>query len=207
MKRLRTLAGVLGALMLRASGSSASDTAEHPGGNPRQTSYEEAFVDLYETLGHEYPCFKLKGIDWKAVGEELLPRVRDVATDDEFGRYDATRHFYRRMEEGAMTTLEMREPDGHGRTCPSCRTPGTWPPGAIRCWRRRGSTSSKRRAADRRRARARWPWQARASCGGAGFPSWSLGTRVRGFTRVTRSRLARYLGYRSPWPPVPTCLR
>ncbi|HUT91959.1 MAG TPA: S41 family peptidase [Thermoguttaceae bacterium] len=53
--------------------------------NAEQVSYEQAFVDLYETLGREYPCFELKGIDWKAVGEELLPRVREVATDDEFG--------------------------------------------------------------------------------------------------------------------------
>jgi len=214
MQRLPTVAGVLGSLMLLASGSSASDATEHPGGNPRQTSYEEAFVDVYETLGREYPCFELKGIDWKAVGEELLPRVREIATDEEFGlvclelvarledshaalskgtrelpqvpfarwdagfaclvddrgepavyhvdpggpaesagvkvgmtvvsidgtpaaeaiersmrqlsryvgyssdrylRYDAARHFYRRMEEGAVATLQMQEPDGQAR--------------------------------------------------------------------------------------------
>ncbi len=50
-----------------------------------QVGYEEAFRDLYETLGREYPCFDLKGIDWKAVGEELLPRVRQAETDDQFG--------------------------------------------------------------------------------------------------------------------------
>jgi C-terminal processing protease CtpA/Prc len=48
-------------------------------------SYEEAFVDLYEVLGREYPCFALKGIDWKAVGGELLPRAKEVKTESEFG--------------------------------------------------------------------------------------------------------------------------
>ena len=48
-------------------------------------SYEEAFVDLYEMLGREYPSFDLKGIDWKAVGEELLPRAKQAETDEEFG--------------------------------------------------------------------------------------------------------------------------
>ena len=48
-------------------------------------SYEEALVDLYETLGREYPCFALKGIDWKAVGKELLPRAKQVKTPGEFG--------------------------------------------------------------------------------------------------------------------------
>ncbi len=48
-------------------------------------TYEEAFTDLYATLGREYPCFELKGIDWQAVGAELLPRAAKVASDDEFG--------------------------------------------------------------------------------------------------------------------------
>ncbi|MHC4718564.1 MAG: hypothetical protein ACYS5V_16460, partial [Planctomycetota bacterium] len=47
--------------------------------------YERAFVDLYLALGRQYPCFKLKGIDWRAVGAELLPRARDVKTDEQFG--------------------------------------------------------------------------------------------------------------------------
>jgi len=47
--------------------------------------YETAFGELYETLAVSYPCFELKGIDWDAVGEELLPRAKDVKTDDEFG--------------------------------------------------------------------------------------------------------------------------
>ncbi len=52
----------------------------------RKVSYEAAFRDLYEELGRRYPNFKLKQIDWAAVGEELLPRVKSVKTDDEFGR-------------------------------------------------------------------------------------------------------------------------
>jgi C-terminal processing protease CtpA/Prc len=51
-----------------------------------QVSYSEAFRDLYNTLGKQYPCFALKGIDWEAVGRELLPRVESVKTDEEFGR-------------------------------------------------------------------------------------------------------------------------
>ncbi len=48
-------------------------------------SYAEAFRDLYDTLGHRYPCFALKGIDWAAVGDELLPKVEEVQTDEQFG--------------------------------------------------------------------------------------------------------------------------
>lgn len=48
-------------------------------------SYEEAFRDLYETLGRDYPCFELKGIDWPTVGSEFLPRAGEVKTDKEFG--------------------------------------------------------------------------------------------------------------------------
>ncbi|MBL7152187.1 MAG: hypothetical protein ISS79_00600 [Phycisphaerae bacterium] len=47
--------------------------------------YETAFGELYETLGLSYPCFELKGIDWEVVGEEFLPRAKEVKTDDEFG--------------------------------------------------------------------------------------------------------------------------
>ena len=49
-----------------------------------QVTYEEAFLDLYELLGREYPCFKLKGIDWQAVGKEFAPRAKEVTTDEEF---------------------------------------------------------------------------------------------------------------------------
>ena len=50
-----------------------------------QVTYEEAFRDLYDTIGREYPGFELKGIDWKKVGEEMLPKVKQVKTHDEFG--------------------------------------------------------------------------------------------------------------------------
>ena len=48
-------------------------------------TYTLAFEDLYERLGSSYPCFGLKGIDWSAVGEELLPRAKQVKTNEEFG--------------------------------------------------------------------------------------------------------------------------
>jgi len=48
-------------------------------------SYELAFKDLYETLGKEYPCFELKQIDWASVGKEMLPKVKEVQTDEQFG--------------------------------------------------------------------------------------------------------------------------
>ena len=50
-----------------------------------ETSYAGAFRDLYNHLGRRYPCFELKGIDWPAVGEELLPRSEKVESDREFG--------------------------------------------------------------------------------------------------------------------------
>ncbi len=51
----------------------------------RASSYEEAFRDLHETLGREYAFFELKGIDWAAVGREMLPRASSIKDDDEFG--------------------------------------------------------------------------------------------------------------------------
>jgi len=48
-------------------------------------NYEESLTELYEVLGREYPCFQLKGIDWKAVGKELLPRAKELKSDEEFG--------------------------------------------------------------------------------------------------------------------------
>jgi C-terminal processing protease CtpA/Prc len=47
-------------------------------------TYESSFRDLHEILGKNYPCFDLKGIDWRAVGEELLPRTETVKNDREF---------------------------------------------------------------------------------------------------------------------------
>ncbi|MFC1601098.1 S41 family peptidase [Candidatus Sumerlaeota bacterium] len=56
-----------------------------PASGTASVTYEEAFVDLHQTLGRQYPCFALKNIDWPAVGEELLPRAKRVKTDGEFG--------------------------------------------------------------------------------------------------------------------------
>jgi len=47
--------------------------------------YETAFRELYETLGNAYPCFELKGIDWQAVGEEFLPRTKQIRNDTDLG--------------------------------------------------------------------------------------------------------------------------
>jgi carboxyl-terminal processing protease len=48
-------------------------------------SYEQTFTELFQTLGAAYPFFRLKNIDWPAVGRELLPRSAKVKTDSEFG--------------------------------------------------------------------------------------------------------------------------
>jgi C-terminal processing protease CtpA/Prc len=48
-------------------------------------TYVIAFRDLYERLGSSYPCFSLKGIDWAAVGAEMLPRAKQVKTNKDFG--------------------------------------------------------------------------------------------------------------------------
>ncbi len=86
----------------------------------RQGQYAEAFLDLYQQLGSKYPCFELKGIDWKAVGEELLPRVQDVKTDEQFGLL--------------VMRLVARLEDSHAYVAKATRTPPTppyarWDPG------------------------------------------------------------------------------
>ena len=48
-------------------------------------SYEETFTQLYRTIGADYPYFRLKNIDWGAIGREMLPRAAKVKTDTEFG--------------------------------------------------------------------------------------------------------------------------
>jgi len=50
-----------------------------------KVSYLDAFKDLHSTLGQKYKSFKLKDIDWKAVGDELIPRAAKVKDDREFG--------------------------------------------------------------------------------------------------------------------------
>ncbi len=58
--------------------------ASSPAAAPAKVSYETAFLDLYVRVGLRYPCFKTKGIDWHAVGRELLPRASKVKTDKQF---------------------------------------------------------------------------------------------------------------------------
>jgi C-terminal processing protease CtpA/Prc len=48
-------------------------------------NYEQTFRDLYEYLGRNYPNFALKSIDWKKVGDELLPKTKQVKDDESFG--------------------------------------------------------------------------------------------------------------------------
>jgi C-terminal processing protease CtpA/Prc len=48
-------------------------------------TYSQALRDLHQHIGRVYPCFEMKQIDWKTVGDELLPQVDQVKTDDEFG--------------------------------------------------------------------------------------------------------------------------
>jgi C-terminal processing protease CtpA/Prc/HEAT repeat protein len=48
-------------------------------------TYQEVLRDLHTYLGGAYPAFKIKNIDWKRVGDELLPLAKDVKSDAEFG--------------------------------------------------------------------------------------------------------------------------
>lgn len=54
--------------------------------SPKNRTYQEAASDLHALLQRIYPAFELKGIDWNAVGEELLPRSKTLSSDKEFGR-------------------------------------------------------------------------------------------------------------------------
>ena len=47
--------------------------------------YEDVLRELHTYLGNRYPSFAIKGIDWKKVGDELLPLAKNVKTDAEFG--------------------------------------------------------------------------------------------------------------------------
>jgi C-terminal processing protease CtpA/Prc len=67
-----------------ADAAPAPTTASGPATRPA-IGYAQAFGDLYLHLGRQYPAFRLKGIDWKQVGNELLPRARQVRNDREFG--------------------------------------------------------------------------------------------------------------------------
>lgn len=47
-------------------------------------NYTQTLRDLHATLARDYPNFKLKNIDWEAVGHELLPRASAIQTDAQF---------------------------------------------------------------------------------------------------------------------------
>ncbi len=48
-------------------------------------SFSQSFDELFKHLEHVYPNFKLKGIDWAAVGQELRPRAALARTPRDFG--------------------------------------------------------------------------------------------------------------------------
>ena len=68
---------VLSLVVLFAPASLAQTTRE-------AKNYEASFKDLYDHLGQVYPCFEMKGIDWKKVGDELLPKSNNVQSDADF---------------------------------------------------------------------------------------------------------------------------
>jgi RNA polymerase sigma factor (sigma-70 family) len=59
--------------------------ADSSGDPAPQAGYTAALRELYEHLEQVYPCFSMKGIDWKKVGDELLPRAAQVRTEEQFG--------------------------------------------------------------------------------------------------------------------------
>ena len=71
------------ALTFALAFAAAVAPAQEPGA--ARASNEESFVDLYEVLGREYPCFELKGIDWMAVGKAFLPRAKGLTDERAFG--------------------------------------------------------------------------------------------------------------------------
>jgi RNA polymerase sigma factor (sigma-70 family) len=50
-----------------------------------RAGYASTFRDLHQHLGRVYPNFRLKGIDWGAVGRELEPRAASAETEKQFG--------------------------------------------------------------------------------------------------------------------------
>ncbi len=77
-------AGVLAGRVLDRSGQGVAGAAVIVC-DQQTVSYEQSFADLYRQLGRYYPCFALKEIDWSAVGDRLLPRAKEVQSDEEFG--------------------------------------------------------------------------------------------------------------------------
>jgi Tricorn protease C1 domain/PDZ domain len=48
-------------------------------------TFAPAFQSLHEHIGHLYPGFRAKGIDWAKVGRELEPRAARANTERDFG--------------------------------------------------------------------------------------------------------------------------
>jgi C-terminal processing protease CtpA/Prc len=74
-------------LIILAAAQTGGDTSALDGDRDpaRRAAYAKSLHDLHEHLGAVYPNFKLKGIDWDAVGRELLPRAAKAKSDREFG--------------------------------------------------------------------------------------------------------------------------
>ncbi len=73
----------------------------------RRNGYVKAFRELHEHIGAVYPNFKLKGIDWAAVGRELLPRAAAAETDREFGLL--VEELVARLEDSHAWVVEGKE--------------------------------------------------------------------------------------------------
>lgn len=85
---------------------------------PAGPTYDETFRDLHRVLGERYGAFALKPeIDWRAIGEELIPRAAAATSDDEFG----------------LVCLELvaRLEDSHAELLPALRDVPT-PPASMR---------------------------------------------------------------------------
>jgi C-terminal processing protease CtpA/Prc len=88
MRPFQLLAAVLVHVlaMLAVAQSTRPDLLEGVSASaPVRVDYGLAFRDLYDHLGRRYPCFEMKGIDWRRVGDDLLPRAAQVRTENEFG--------------------------------------------------------------------------------------------------------------------------
>lgn len=47
-------------------------------------SYEKNFQIFWETFNNNYAFFKERGVDWKAIHDEYLPKVQNIKTEKEF---------------------------------------------------------------------------------------------------------------------------
>jgi carboxyl-terminal processing protease len=96
------------AIQARGKGVKPEPKAAEPPKLPSgKAGYEAALRALHDELGRHYPCFAMKNIDWKAVGDEILPRAKQAASDEAFG----------------LLVLEMvaRLEDSHAAVVPALR--------------------------------------------------------------------------------------